>query len=122
MEQELSEQRRMIIDQGRQIDEMRQAATNAPFSEPGGTRQMARDGLAGAYADPTNLREQPHLPTTLMETTIPSATSLYNGTFSMPLPEDLVVDLITLYSNTSDPGRRSSLMNRHCTPVLGLPL
>jgi hypothetical protein len=97
MEQELSEQRLMIIDQGRQIDEMRQAASNAPFSEPGGTRQMARDGLAGAYADPTNLREQPHLPTTLMETTIPSATSWYDGTFSMPLPEDLVVDLIKMF-------------------------
>ena len=95
MEQELSEQRRMIIDQGRQINEMRQAATHAPVLEPGGTEQMARDGLSGAYAD--NLREQPHLPTTFMEMTTPSAPSLYDGTFSIPLPEDLVVDLIKMY-------------------------
>jgi len=95
MEQELSEQRRMIIDLGRQIDEMRQVATHAPVLESGGTKQMARDGLAGAYAE--NLREQPHLPTTFMEMTTPSAPSLYDGTFSIPLPEDLVVDLIKMY-------------------------
>lgn len=97
MEQELSEQRRMIIDQGRQIDELRQAATDATVLEPRGTWQMARDGLAEAYADPTNLRDQTHLPSSLSEMTIPSTTSLFDATFSIPLPEDLVVDLIRLY-------------------------
>jgi hypothetical protein len=92
MERDIAEQRQMIENQGRQIDQLRLAAKHGPVSAPGASSltPVSSERLTSGTVDPVTLFIQAQSPAQLLN-------SRSNPAGPASLPDDLVFDLIRLY-------------------------